>query len=264
MTARRAQGARAGVARADAPHGMPAKGWGPLGLGLAVAAGLLAVPQARAGSFLPPSGCELKITVQNCGCTVGQHYVCAADAPGDQHVTYFDKDGPSYHSQIDVETRWLESSDLTTGLTDRLAPEAADPASFSTLLRTGRDDFDFWTVSNSGERLRHIGEDVLTGEKVEIDGVPLELTRFRLKTFGADGQLLIESSGQQFINRDHGRFYGGTEHSTDWTGEVRDDDDSPVTFAFPGDPGFGATEPLFDCEMMMAGAPLAERYGHGG
>ena len=261
MTARRAQGARAGVARVQAPHGNFAMRIGGAAL---IAATVLTVSQARAGSFVPPSGCELKITVQNRGCTVGQHYICAADAPGDQHVVYFDKDGPSYHSKIDVETRWLESSDLTTGLTDRLLDQAADPASFSALLRTGRDDFDCWTESNSGERLRHIGEDQLTGEKVEIDGVPLELTRFRLKTFGADGQLLIESSGQQFINRDHGRFYGGVEHSEDWSGEVVDDDDSPVTFAFPGDAGFGATEPVFDCEMMMAGAPLAERYGHGG
>ncbi len=260
MTARRAQGARVGVARAEAPHGMLA-----MGLGAAVLiAAALTVSQARAGNFMPPSGCELKITVQNRGCTVGQHYVCAADAPGDQHVVYFDKEGPSYHSKIDVETRWLESSDLTTGLTDTLLSTAADPASFSTLLRTGRDDFDFWTESSNGERLRHVGEDLLTGEKVEIDGVALELTRFQLKTFGADGQLLIESRGQQFINRDHGRFYGGVERSEDWSGEIRDDDDSPVTFAFPGDAGFGATDPVFDCEMMMAGAPLAERYGHGG
>lgn len=261
MTARRAQGARVGVARARAarvPFAMQ------LGAATLIAAAVLAASGARAGSFVPPSGCELKITVQNRGCTVGQHYICTADAQGDQHVVYFDKDGPVYHSKIDVETRWLESSDLTTGLTDVLMDQAADPASFSTLLRTGRDDFDFWTELNSGERLRHIGEDQLTGEKVEIDGVALELTRFQLKTFGADGQLLIESSGQQFINRDHGRFYGGVEHSEDWAGKIVDDDDSPVTFAFPGDAGFGATAPVFDCEMMMAGAPLAERYGHGG
>ncbi|MFD1794947.1 hypothetical protein ACFSC1_03000 [Paracoccus aurantiacus] len=191
------------------------------------------------------------MTVQNRGCTVAQHYVCASDEPGDQHVIYYDDQGPSYHSHIDAETRWLESNDLDTGLTDLLMPDAADDASFSTLLKTGRDDFDFVTESNSGERLRHIGEDRLTGETVEIDGVPLELTEFRLRTFAADGQLLIDSRGQQFINREHGRFYGGTEHSEDWTGEVTDDNDSPVTFAFPGDAGFASTEPLFDCEMQM-------------
>lgn len=259
MTGRRAQGAIA--ARAQMPQ-IPFAMW--LGGAALIAATVFSVAQARAASFVPPAGCELKITVQNRGCTVGQHYICAADAQGDQHVVYFDREGPSYHSKIDVETRWLESTDLTTGLTDQLLDQAADPASFSALLRTGRDDFDFWTESNNGERLRHIGEDTLTGEKVEIDGVALELTNFHLKTFGADGQLLIESRGQQFINRDHGRFYGGVEHSEDWTGEIRDDDDSPVTFAFPGDAGFGATEPVFDCDMMMAGLPLAQRFGHGG
>lgn len=259
MTGRRAQGAIA--ARAQMPHIPFAM---RMGGAVLIAATVFSVAQARAASFVPPAGCELKITVQNRGCTVGQHYICAADAQGDQHVVYFDREGPSYHSKIDVETRWLESTDLTTGLTDRLLDQAADPPSFSALLQAGRDDFDFWTESNNGERLRHIGEDTLTGEKVEIDGVALELTNFHLKTFGADGQLLIESRGQQFINRDHGRFYGGVEHSEDWTGEIRDDDDSPVTFAFPGDAGFGSTEPVFDCDMMMAGLPLAERFGHGG
>lgn len=209
---------------------------------------------AGAAGFTPPEGCRLTLTVQNRSCTVSQHFVCEADPAGDQHVTNFGSDGPSFHSHIDAETRWLELTDLRSGLRDVLAPEAADHASFSTLLREGRDDFDFWTVSSDGERLRHIGRDVLTGEAVEIDGQTLELTNFDLRTFSSEGELLIAASGQQFVSRAHGRFYGGIERSEDWTGTVTESNDSPISFAGPGDPGFGATTPLFGCEMQMVRA----------
>lgn len=208
---------------------------------------------ARAGNFTPPQGCRLEVTIQNRGCTVSQHYRCAADGAGDQRVTYFTPEGPTYQSRIDKETRWLESTDLRTGVTDVLEDGAADDASFSTLLATGRDDFDFWTRSNDGERLRHVGHDELTGEKVQIDGVPLEITRFALTTRNEQGDVLIERKGQQFISRAQGRFYGGIETSSDWTGAVEDSNDSPVSFAFPGQPGFGATTPEYDCDLQMVG-----------
>ena len=69
----------------------------------------------------------------------------------------------------------------------------------------------------------------------------------------AAGDVLIQRKGQQFISRAHGRFYGGIETSTDWTGAVQDANDSPVTFAFPGQPGFGATRPEYDCDLQMVG-----------
>ena len=208
---------------------------------------------AAAANFTPPSGCKLEITVQNRGCSVSQHYRCGSDAPGDQRVTYFTPEGPTFQSRIDRETRWMESTDLRSGLTDVLEEEAQDHASFSTLLETGRDDFDFWTRSNDGERLRHVGHDELTGETVQIDGVTLELTRFELTTYGESGQVLIRRHGQQFISRAQGRFYGGVETSEDWTGAVRQTNDSPVTFSFPGQPGFGSTKPEYDCDLQMVG-----------
>ncbi|WP_176804852.1 hypothetical protein [Paracoccus isoporae] len=211
----------------------------------------LTLSPAQAQQFGPPDGCALEMTVQLRGCVVAQHYRCEADAPGDQHVTYYNREGASYHSVIDAETRWLESNDLRTGLSDVLIEESADHASLTTLLRTGRDDFDFWTLSNTGERLRNIGEDRLTGETAVIDGVRLELTEFELRTFSEDGQLLIDSAGQQFVSRDHGRFYGGLKRSEDWTGAVQETNDTPVAFATPGEAGFGSTEPLYDCDMQM-------------
>ncbi|MFV0408657.1 MAG: hypothetical protein ACK5LJ_02840 [Paracoccus sp. (in: a-proteobacteria)] len=216
-----------------------------------LAAGWLTLSAAQAGIFAPPESCTLEMTVQYRGCAVGQHYRCSNDAPGDQWVLYYDTDGARFMSRIDKETRWMESTNLRSGLRDELEPGAKDDASFSTLIGTGRDDFDFWTRSNSGERLHNIGEDRLTGESTMIDGVELELTEFELSVFAEDGKELIRSKGRQFISREHGRFYGGVETAADWTGESREDNDSPVTFAFPGEPGFGSTEPVFDCDLQM-------------
>lgn len=223
-------------------------------LALASAAALLTIfgqPAAAAGLFTPPQGCTLEMTIQNRSCTVSQHYRCSMDDPGDQRVTIFTPDGPVYESRIDKETRWLQSRNLVTGLADTLVPDAPDHASFSTLLTTGRDDFDFWTVSNTGERLHHVGEDSLTGEKTEIGGVALEVTQFDLKTYNEAGDLLIHRQGNQFISRTHGRFYGGSERSTDWTGAALEDNDTPVRFSFPGQPGFGDTTPQYDCDLQM-------------
>ncbi|KGJ04463.1 hypothetical protein IT41_10100 [Paracoccus halophilus] len=208
-------------------------------------------PPAMAAVFTPPEGCTLEITIQNRGCTVSQHYRCSADTPGDQRVTIFTPEGPVYQSRIDRETRWMESTNLRNGIRDVLEARAADHASFSTLIETGRDDFDFWTLSNDGQRLRHVGRDELPGESVTIDGVALEITRFELTTFSETGEALIRREGQQFISRAHGRFYGGVERSEDWTGMVEESNDSPVTFSFPGEAGFGATTPEYDCDLQM-------------
>ena len=216
---------------------------------LVLAIPALATP-ALAATFTPPQGCTLTLTVQQRSCTVAQHFTCSADAPGDQRVAYFTREGLVYQSRIDAETRWIESTDTISGVTDRLEPQAADHASLRTLISTGRDDFDFWTLSDSGERLRHIGHDVLTGTTT-IDGVALDTTRFELRTFSAGGELLIHRIGGQFLSREFGRFYGGVETATDWRGEVEETNDTPVRFVRPGQPGFGSTEPDYDCDQQM-------------
>lgn len=226
-------------------------------MGAALLAGLVlltlltALP-GHAANFTPPQGCKLDMTVQNRGCSVGQYYKCSADPAGDQRSAIFGKDGLRHLSHIDGETRWVESTSPQSGLTDRLVERSKDHASFSTLLETGADDFDFWTESNTGERLRHVGRDELTGKKVVIGGQALEETRFQLKTYDSTGQELITRTGQQFISREFSRFFGGVEDQSDWTGQQQTTNDSPVLFSFPGDQGFGDTEPKFDCEQMMA------------
>lgn len=223
-------------------------------LRIAAASALLtlsALPGHAAGPFTPPAGCRLEVTVQNRSCTVSQHFRCSADPEGHQRTALFDQEGLTYLSVIDGETRWIESTSPSVGLTDTLEEQADSHASFSRLLETGRDDFDFWTVSNSGERLRHVGWDELTGEMVSINGVDLEKTRFQLTTTFENGEVMLERRGQQFISRSMGRFYGGIETTSDWTGQTAETNDSPVTFAFPGQPGFGSTTPQYDCDMLM-------------
>lgn len=226
----------------------------------AIMAALLTISAlpVQAANFTPPQGCKLEVTVQNRSCTVSQHYRCSSDPAGDQWVTYFSREGATYQSRIDRETRWMESTDLRSDLTDTLEEGASDDASFSGLLETGRDDFDFWTNGSNGERLHYVGHDELTGEKVQIDGVALEVTKFQLTTFNDQGEQLILREGQQFISRSQGRFFGGIESSEDWTGAKENSDDSPVTFSFPGQPGFGSTVPEYDCDLQMVGGQGAD------
>lgn len=166
-----------------------------------------AVTPAEAAGFRPPEGCTLEMTVQSRGCTVTQHYRCQGGNPGDQWRVIYDSNGPSYTGLIDNETRWMQSLDNQSGITDTLDEAAsADNASLTNLLETGRDDFDFVTDSNTGERLRHIGHDELTGETVTIDGVELLVTRFDLVTSDMNGLELIRRSGQQYVSREQRRL----------------------------------------------------------
>lgn len=213
---------------------------------------LSALPAPAATPFQPPEGCRLELTVQLRGCTVSQHYRCAGDPDGDQRTTYIGQNGPEHVSRIDRQTRWMESTDPRTGLRDTLVPDAKNDASLDTLLRTGRDDFDFWTQDDDGVRLHNVGFDELTGETVSIDGVDLDVTRFELVTTDETGAVLISRKGQQFISRSQRRFYGGVETADDWTGASVESNDTPVEFAFPGQPGFGATAPRHDCDLLTS------------
>lgn len=220
--------------------------------GAAFALPLMALNAAQADTFTPPEGCNLEVTIQNRSCTVSQIYRCSSDPKGDQRSAIFGHDGLTHESHIDAETRWIDSRDPETGIEDYLVEKAKDHASFRVLAKTGRDRFDFWTESNTGEKLHHVGHDELTGEKVTIDGVELEKTRFQLTTTNENGEVLIERNGGQYINRAMGRFFGGVETMSDWTGVRRETDDSPVLFSFPGEEGFGDTTPQFDCGEIVA------------
>lgn len=215
-----------------------------------------------AGTFAPPPGCEAYVTVQHRGCEVSYHFRCAGDPPGDQWAVYADSEGPYFMSRIDAETRWVESFDPLTGEGDRLGGEA-DPASFTALLAQGRDAYEFNTIATSGASLgearSYRGHDILTGGSVTIDDVALERTQFELIAQDASGQELWRRSGQQLIHRDWRIFFADREEFTNQFGDAESLLETPVEFDFPGDPGFLAAKPKYDCEMMMTNAAPGAR-----
>ena len=105
-----------------------------------------------AGSFTPPEGCTTTLTVQSRGCYVANYYSCQADANGDQWRADYDQDGVFYLSKIDRETQWVESYDMNPQVKQTLDPNPADPANFTSLLATGRDDFEFGLSKDNGEQ----------------------------------------------------------------------------------------------------------------
>lgn len=215
---------------------------------------LAAVP-AAAGTFRPPEGCEGYVTVQSRSCKVSNHYRCAADTPGDQWRVDFGVNGAYFRSRIDYETQWVESHE-SDGTIDLLEPGARDPASFSELLATGRDTFEFSTLKSTGLRENVAGYDVLTGETVVIDGVSLRRTKYEVRATGDDGAMIWQARGGEYIHPEWRIFLSGAG-VVDLGDGYLPQDFSPVEFAFPGEPGFMTTTPLYDCEAVTASHPAA-------
>lgn len=214
---------------------------------------------AAAGSFSPPKGCAAFMTVQLHGCVVEHHYRCDDDAPGDQWTTLYDSDGPFFTTHVDGEFQWLESYEHDPPLPAWLETPSPDPASFSNLLSTGEDTYDFTTRDAQSTRLRYHGLDRLTGERVVIDGIPLEVTAFEVTESHADGTVRSRRWGNQYVHRDWRLFFSGAE-TTEFSGQTLPSDSTPVDFIFPGEPGYLSTVPLFDCDALMSRAekPLME------
>jgi len=220
---------------------------------LAVSAGSEAEGQTTIpGTFSPPPGCTGWVTVQSRGCRVSNHYRCEADAPGDQWRADFDQDGLFFVSRIDRETQWVESFEMFPTTRQVLLPDPADPASFSTLLSTGTDTFDFGLAEDGGPQTVVRGFDRLTGRSVTIDGVTLEETEFDYTETAPDGSIVQKARGNEYIHRDWRIFLSGISQweSPDGTRPV---DGTPRQFVFPGEPGFFTTRPIFDCDATMSG-----------
>ena len=214
----------------------------------------LPLPATAAGTFTPPAGCTAWLTVQARACRVSQYYKCSADAPGDQWRADFDQDGMFFVSRIDGETQWLESYDLNPQVKQTLDPNPEDPASFSDLL-AGIDTFAFNLSKDDGRQSRVRGFDRLTGKTVVIDGITLQQTEFEFEEQDADGNLLRRSKGNEYVHTEWRNFFAGPSQWDAGDGTYVPIDGSPVEFVFPGEPGFAATEPLFECDAVLSGLP---------
>lgn len=219
----------------------------------------LAAAPGFAGSFQVPEGCQTVMTLQAKGCYLANYYTCSAE-PGMLYRVDFDQEGPFYQSVIDRETQWIESIDLGDRTVQTLDPNPTDPASASGLLAIGYDSFVFSLSKDNGEHSNVRGYDRLTGDRVVIDGVTLNRTEFEYTETDDEGNILRQARGNEFILREPRTFLAGV--SEWWDGQNwLPMDGSPVTFAFPGDKGFEATQPIFDCDAVLSG--LAVPGGEG-
>ena len=214
----------------------------------------LPLPALAAGTFTPPAGCTTWMTVQARACRVSHHYKCTADAPGDQWRADFDQDGMFFVSRIDAESQWIESYDLFPTVKQTLDANPEDPASFSDLLG-GIDTFAFNLTKDDGRQSRVRGFDKLTGKTVVIDGVTLQQTEFEFEEQDVDGNLLRRSKGNEYVHPDWRSFFAGPSQWDGGDGQFLPIDGSPVQFVFPGEKGFSATDPLYECDAVLSSLP---------
>jgi hypothetical protein len=204
-----------------------------------------------AQTFNAPTGCEVYLTVQGRDCTVDNHFTCAADPAGEQHRASFDENAMTYLGAIDEETQWINSTHIIGGHSEELGSNPLDRASFSELIATGSDSYDFKTNSAEVGQTRYVGVDRLTGNSRKVDGVTLEETAYDITAYAGDGSVLWSSKGREFISREFRIFLSGKSTVTTPTGTF-DTDGTPVQFIRPGEAGFASVKPKFGCGAMMS------------
>lgn len=214
---------------------------------------LLPLP-AVAGTWQPPAGCEVFLTVQAKGCRVSNHYRCTADTPGDQWRADFDQEGMFFLSRINSEAEWVESIESNPPVRQTLDPNPEDAASFSELTASGVDVYIFGLSRDDGTHSNVQGADRLTGRTATIDGVVLEETEFDFVETDDAGQVLHAARGNEYISRDWRLFFAGPGETDIGDGQWRPIDGSPMQFILPGEKGFASTQPVYDCDALTARA----------
>lgn len=206
-----------------------------------------------AGTWDAPEGCTAFMTVQSKACRVSHYYRCDRDTPGDQWRVDMDQEGPFFFSRINSEGEWVESLDSARQVLD---PSPVDRASFSELLASGIDTWDFTLSKDDGTGSRAAGYDRLTGKSAAIDGITLQQTEVEFTEYDRDGTVLRRSRGNEYVNPDWRLFFAGPGETDLGDGQWRPIDGSPVQFVFPGEPGFLATQPIYDCDALTASVPV--------
>ncbi|MGR3502728.1 hypothetical protein [Pseudaestuariivita sp.] len=215
---------------------------------------LIAPLPVAAQEFQPPEGCTGFLTVQSRTCKVSNHWTCEGDQPGDNWRVDIGPNGPNFVSRINFEAEWVESHTLFPTRSSRLL-SSADPMSMTELLTTGVDTYDF-TVSRGEETERVTGFDQVIGGPVTIDGEELLPTSYSAKATAPDGTERWERSGNEYISARHRMFFSGSGFN-ERDGEEVPYDFSPVEFIYPGEDGFFASRPKYDCDVLNAGLDAA-------
>lgn len=202
-------------------------------------------------AFSPPQGCTGTLTVQGRACLVTHVWTCEADPPGEQWIALGGEAGPFMVRKVDAEFQWLETYFANPPRVETMDQPAPDPGSITTLLAEGYDSFDFTvTYSDGTPAERIVGHDRLTGEEVVIDGEPLLRTEFAYEVISPDGSVIEQRAGRQFVSPAHRLFFLGTDWDQATPADISDA--SPVQFIYPGEPGFFAFSPKYDCGVVMS------------
>ncbi len=214
-----------------------------------------------AATFTPPDGCTATLTVQSRSCNVSHFYTCEKDASGNQWRADFGAEGMYYMSMIDRETQWLESYEMNGSGTaplnkETLDPSPKDPASLSGLVSSGLDTFDFNLTKSTGEKSRVTGFDQLTGKTAVIDGETLRQTEYEFTQTDTDGKVRRHAKGNEYISEQFRSFFSGSSKWQAEDGTFLNIEGAPITFIKPGEPGFGSTLPLFECDDQMSLLPM--------
>ncbi|MCK4711891.1 MAG: hypothetical protein KAT26_03315 [Marinosulfonomonas sp.] len=222
----------------------------------------LAPVVAYAGTITPPKDCTAYLTVQMKSCEVSHHWKCEGDAEGDHWALSIDGDGPVYLQHLDREFRWLQSFPQRSDISRELVQPEVDANSFTQLLETRRDDFDFRQRVLSGGKeiaMEHItGYDRLNGTRVTIDGEELLVTEFEIRSTSDSGSKTVFTTGNQYVSARFRLFFQGRE--TEVIGlDSYQYDDTPVLFIEPGEAGFLADKPEFGCDQMMSEVEFPKR-----
>lgn len=219
---------------------------------------------AFAADFTAPIGCETVLTIQNRGCTASLVWRCEPEANGTLWEANFSAEGLSSIVSYDANYQWLDAAYTWDSSREEFAPPASDPISLENLLVTGVDTYDFTMRRATPDRsydIRVTGADMLTGDKVTIDGFEMDEVKTRLEIIDDTGATEYASQGIQYFSRELGLFFLGPEQVFEEDGTANEYDDSPVDIILPGEPGFGGTKPLYDCDMQDAaftpGAPIS-------
>jgi hypothetical protein len=213
---------------------------------------ILTASAASAGTFAPPQGCTAHLTVQMRGCLVSHFYTCEGDTKGDQWRADYGANGPFYLSRINSQTEWVESYEIDPPMKETLDDNPKDRANFDELLASGLDSFDFGLTKADGTKTHVTGFDKLTGEEVVIDGVTLKRSEYEYTQNAEDGSVLRHSRGHEYVAPNWRTFFSGTSEWEMEDGSWVSSTNEPVKFIEPGEPGFGNTVPLFECDDQMS------------
>lgn len=213
----------------------------------AFAGGILLAGAAAA--FSPPAGCSGYLTVQYHGCLMENIWTCEADEPGTKWMALFGPGGPIRVQKVNADFVWLESFWQNPTYTEVLVTPMADPQSMTELLATGTDTYDFAEDSTRQGRVRISGFDTLTGKMSVIDGEPLLNTSFDFQKQLADGTIISRQTGGQYVSEKHRLFFFGTWNSDSGEAEQAT---PPAEFVYPGETGFFANVPIYDCGAVVS------------